>query len=37
MNLIEMLIEDRKTGNKQLLVNSEYNIKKEKYNPQKHI
>lgn len=32
MNLIEMLIEYRKTGNEQLLVNSEYNIEKENLN-----
>ena len=32
MNLIKMLIEYRKTGNKQLLVSSEYNIEKENLN-----
>lgn len=32
VNLIEMLIEYRKTGNEQLLVNSEYNIEKENLN-----
>lgn len=32
MNFIEMMIEYRKTGNKRLLVNSEYNIEKENLN-----